>query len=705
VQFRKLLTCLAVPCVIAADGAAAVPTDPVQPIPIVLLRRSDKKAPKGSGVDVLVPAKAGDDVARRASALLRAADGFGQHALRLDRFVKTYLLRDSGTSSSRRDALEQPAFLFLSDRQGGFPAESFWLEQPDGRLREMRDVGYVDMIVGARDLEPGRIDGLQEIFAHELGHLMMAALAGPAPKRASTAMHFVTTRTDAWYAFTEGFGEHFQPAGVDWQHDAATRSARRQEVPEVERTWYGRFEREETAGCVVCPANLRFLRWQPAREQRLRDGALRANVFAYRPSMPGSLVNGSRPSFESRLYRDLAVPGPGATLKNGVQMMESEGVIATLFYRLVNDPRLRAHYREPSFYEPFLDDAQAASLRASGPAAVVTPAENVYLKLFDVMHRSFEWGDWPAVALIQGYARRFPDEAAPICDVFLEVTRGVTVEREAALRHREPGYLAALRDRVLAGRVALDGNLGRAIWMSAPTMTFGLGVYRYFIVPTSFTFDLNAADVPDLLSVPGVSPQMAEAIVGAREARGHFAEVNDLAIVPGVTPPLLESFRSMAETMRERLARPEPRTNESGWFKDVLVPLLLASYYVAAAWQFGAALVLGGLAFLAARGAARRALRVVPEVASRPRPRWWRRLVRGVGRGCAGAALPCLASVGIYAVGVLPTAANMAAVGAALGSAAAVVLVFAGRTRGRVGAALSFALGTLAASVTIGWMY
>ena len=127
-----------------------------------------------------------DEIARRAAALLAAPNGFGQHVLRLDRFVRTYLLHDPAVSGERRRVLGQPAFLFLSDREGGYPAESFWLEQPDGRLKEMRDVTFVDMIVDERDLVPGQIDGLQEIYAHELGHLMMAALAGPAPKRAST---------------------------------------------------------------------------------------------------------------------------------------------------------------------------------------------------------------------------------------------------------------------------------------------------------------------------------------------------------------------------------------------------------------------------------------------------------------------------------------------------------------------------------------
>ncbi len=713
-----LLVCLAAAASVLPIEAAAVPPGPPpsSAIPIVLLRRSEKKAPAGSSGDVLVPARPeADDIARRASAVLHDPAGYGQQVLRLDRFVRTYLLHDPGVSAQRRGTLAQPAFLFLSDREGGYPAESFWLEQPDGRLTEMRDVTFVDMIVDESDLVSGRIDGLQEIYAHELGHLMMAALAGPAPQRASTAMHFVTTRTDAWYAFTEGFGEHFQPVGLDWQRRASGQAALRQEVSEAERKWFGRFEREQVDGCTVCPANLRFLRWHGAREQRLRDAPLRGNQFAFGPSLPVPLVDGSRPPFEARLYRDLALPAAGGPLKNGVQMMESEGVVATLFYRLVNDRRLRDTYREPEFYEPFLDESQAALLRGSGPQAVVSPAENVYLKLFDVMHRSFRWGAWPAVELVAGYAARFPDEAPALYDVFLDVTRGVTVDAEAPGRHASPGYLEGLRDRLTRGQASLDGNIGPAIWMVTPSMTFGLGVFRYFVLPSSFTFDLNAADVPDLLSVPGVSAEVASAILEARDARGYFATVEDLAVVPGLSPGLLSTFRSMREKMQARMSKASPRRAESGWFKDIMVPLLRASYYVAAAWQFGLALLLAGFAFAVSRSTARAMLRApaasqAAALAGAGERRGWRLWLRrgrkAFARGVAASVVPLCASIALYAAGILPTAANMALVGVVLG--AGFVLARAARRRpseATAAAIVPVLVATVAASAVLGSLY
>jgi hypothetical protein len=299
--------------------------------------------------------------------------------------------------------------------------------------------------------------------------------------------------------------------------------------------------------------------------------------------------------------------------------------------------------------------------------------------------------------------------------VFLDVTRGVTVDRAAAARHRESGYLASLRDRLLAGDARIDGNLGPALWLNSTTMTFTLGVYRYFLVPSPFTFDLNAAEAPDLLAVPGVSAGLASAIVRERDVRGHFERVDELSAVPGMTPELATKFRSMFDRMQARLNRSEPRRADSGWFRNIMVPVLRASYYVAAAWQFGLALLLAGLAFALSRWAAGRAL-VGAASASRPgrpdtsEPARWRERLRRARRalwlGLAAAVPPCLLSVAFYSLGVLPSAANMAPVGLALGTSSVLARVLLRRPLAASPAAVVRGLVPITvASAVIGLMY
>ena len=699
-------------------------------VPIVLLRRSSKKAPDGSGSDVLVPADpAKDALARRARAVVSDPRGFTQLALRLDRFAKNYLRGDPTTDARRRAVLDQPAFLFLSDRQGGFPAEHFWLEQPDGSLEEMRDVPFVDMVVDERDFAPGAVDGLEQIYAHELGHLIMASLAGPAPRKASSAMHFMTVRTDPWYAFTEGFGEHFQPMALDHYGSAASSATRNQAPSDSERFWYSRFAREETEGCWICPANLRLLWWQGRGEQRLRDAPLRENAFVHQLALPEGLRGDRRPAGEARMYRDVMPPAAGGPLKNASQMLSSEAVMATFFYRLASDARLRNSYREPPFYQAFLGEEHAADLARLGPAALISPAENVYLKAFDILHRRFEWSQAPAISFVSGWAAQFPDEAAAVYDVFLDVTRGVTVERAAFASHAAPGYLAGLRDRLLAGTGRIDGNLGRPLWMVSPGMSFGMGLYRYFLVPQSFTLDLNGADVADLRSVPGVSSAVAEAIVREREARGSFAAVGDLAGVPGVSKDLVARFASMHERMQERLKRPQQQMSNPTWFMNYVAMVIKGTYYAAGVWQFGRALVVAGLGYLLTmwllgrltgtgriggrRIGGRETSQSASGEVSRPpisgevsRPRRLRRALWALSRGAVAASVPCAISVGLYSQGIFPTMVNMAGLGLVLGIGAA-VLGTVGRTAGEANRALALsrAAAILVASVIIGGMY
>ena len=721
---------------------------PREPVPIVLLRRSAKKAPDGSGVDVLVAANpATDEIARRTNVLMSAPGSFSQLVLRLDRASKRYLLADPQLPADRAAALRHPAFLFLSDRQGGFPVQHFWLEQPDGSLKEMRDVPFVDTVVDGGDLEPGAIDGIEQIYAHELGHLMMAALAGPAPRRASSSMHFMTVRTDPWTAFTEGFGEHFQPVALDHYGDAIPAARRNPPPSGPEALWQPRFAREQVEGCWICPANLRFIWWHGRAEQRMRDAPLRDNLFVRQPAMPARLLDDGRPALEARLYRDVIPPGTDGPLKNASQMLSSEGVIATLFYRLARDSRLQHSYREASFYTPFLADSDAARSRAGvPPVEIVGSVENVYLKAFDVMHRAFEWGDAPAIAFVSGWASRFPEDAAAVYDVFLDVTRGVTVEAAAASAHASPGYLAGLRDRLLAGTARLDGNLGRPLWVVSPGMTLGMGLYRYVPVPQSFTLDLNGADVSDLRGVPGVSSSLAASIVRQRDSVGAFAAVADLSAVPGMTSEVLERFNAGSARMEERFRRASERASERSpgnptWMMNYLVLMVKGAYFAAAAWQFLRAAVVAGLAYLivlwigrklhgqeageSASAAAsteggdvrrlerRRPGPLATEVVPARKRGWLRRGVAHVMRGCAVlaggaavAAIPLAASVVVYSRGILPTPLNMAAVGFALGLAAWAIATLrqSGSPQPRA-LPLFPAVGLVVASLVIGWMY
>jgi hypothetical protein len=168
----------------------------------------------------------------------------------------------------------------------------------------------------------------------------------------------------------------------------------------------------------------------------------------------------------------------------------------------------------------------------------------------------------------------------------------VTVDAVASTRHAQHNYLAALRSRLVRGQIKLDANLGAPLWLSNADFRRGLGVFRYFPLSSPYNFDLNAADVADLRTVPGVTSALAERIIAAREQRGHFESLQDLAPIEGMTPALLDHFQRMrAEMEKELVARPK----DDPGLLSLLLTFLVSSYAVAALFQMIEVLLVAAL--------------------------------------------------------------------------------------------------------------
>jgi competence protein ComEA len=58
-----------------------------------------------------------------------------------------------------------------------------------------------------------------------------------------------------------------------------------------------------------------------------------------------------------------------------------------------------------------------------------------------------------------------------------------------------------------------------------------------------FQVDVNAADWPELLQLPGVGPTLAHRIIESRQTAGPFADHDDLRRVHGIGPATLEKIR------------------------------------------------------------------------------------------------------------------------------------------------------------------
>jgi len=64
-----------------------------------------------------------------------------------------------------------------------------------------------------------------------------------------------------------------------------------------------------------------------------------------------------------------------------------------------------------------------------------------------------------------------------------------------------------------------------------------------------FEVDINAADWPELILLPGIGETLAQRIVASRESDGPFADHDDLRRVQGIGPKTLERIRPYLRPM------------------------------------------------------------------------------------------------------------------------------------------------------------
>jgi DNA uptake protein ComE-like DNA-binding protein len=503
--------------------------------------------PAMEGKQYLVVREADDsDLVRRARDVL--ASGIPEETLKLDRFARNLLISESTRSGAKPDPqLSAPMYLLLSQEEGGFARYGFWLESPDNK-RELIMAQYVDLAIGESGIQDGT---LEEIFPHELAHVILRSLFGDRFQGPSVKMHQSMSVTDYQTAFDEGYAEHLQPLVRDNTGNPHLQSLLRATTAvDLDLFWLSRVD------------------------QQLRTDGTKRNLFVHRKSIPDSAIGHADPYLiftDSETSPDFLHD----ELKNGQEMMASEGVISTLFYRLVNDARLQSTYRDAAFYDSFLVTGTPADIRAA-----ITPYENVNLKLFAAMRRVAQSSslDRPlAAAIVDQYAKLFPDEADSIYDVFLSTTYGATASQEAAKAFEKAfqagrrgdierfradsreafATLSKVKGEVLKGSMPLDGNIGPQLWLLNSSFKIATAYWQKDRTQ-SLTINLNTATEAELMTIEGIDLSLARRIIAERRKRGFFKSVNELQHFEGVRPALFERLGAMAAAMRDAksVARP-----------------------------------------------------------------------------------------------------------------------------------------------------
>jgi hypothetical protein len=425
--------------------------------------------------------------------------GFSGRLLRLYRWEQRFLASQTGQQI-------EPAYLLLSSTQGGFPRVGFVLRHADGREERKPHAGYVDLHRGSTP--SGRFGAMDQIFPHELMHVIVRQLAGEPPPGGSNQVHALGVRTDPITAFNEGFAEHAQIMAID-DPDAApeTRALaldqeRRQSALEA----FEAYRRALTARWAAAPkARMTFPLWFSGSEQVLRYHGVKGRLFHREPALPERLGAPGDP-YRAYLLASTLPGAAGARLKSPALLLSTEAFVSGLFWRWVTS--------EPAGRHP--GPALLASFGVE--AGETTPIEHGYLKLFAALaagrpHTTAE--------AIRAYRAAFPAEAAALD--------------------------AVVRD-------ALGSDLPEPvpeIWLANRSFVTGTTLFDQFrALPRQHTFDLNAASMVDLLGVPGMTKAAAASVLGG----APYRDLDQLREVPRLPPELIEVLREMEADMRRTRA-------------------------------------------------------------------------------------------------------------------------------------------------------
>lgn len=418
--------------------------------------------------------------------------GFSGRMLRLYQLEQEYLRRATGSRA-------EPAYLLLSGTQGGFPRFGFFLGNQD-----KRGVGYVDLHRSSR--LAGRFGAMDQIFPHELAHIMVRQLAGAPQSGGSNQLHATGLRTDPSQAFQEGFAEHLQVMAVDDPdadpstraliHDERIRAAADRQARNYRRDLEARWP-------VPGPSRMSFMLWFSGTEQAWRYFAVKENAFARADPLPERML-AARDLYPAYLLQN-ALPGSlqGAPKPVSV-MLSTEGVVSTLLYRWASSDALRKQYRDEAFYQRF--GAQSAD---------ISPVENVYLKIFHVLHTR---RPADAAALVRGYEVVFPDEYRALGPIVQETLLGHPLQTAPEL------------------------------WLANQDFQTGSSLFDQFrSMPRIHTFDLNAATLVDLLGIPGMTRSLADRVL----ENAPYAKTDELQRIAEMSPDLMARFFAMTEEMEQ----------------------------------------------------------------------------------------------------------------------------------------------------------
>lgn len=364
------------------------------------------------------------------------------------------------------------------------------------------NLGFLAFYTDWSDLENS---GIEKIFSHEFSHLWLYNLGYEFTLSQSNKFHTITAITDPFMAFSEGFAEHLEIVSNDISNHKLT------DLPHD------------------CGYDIEA--WLSYRDSSLRVHGVKNNRFIYLTALPH--VNSHSTYAELHMDHITSSCFMPNHLKNGSQMMASEGVIASFFYYFYIDDFFKNQYQDDVFYEQF-----------GIKRTMIDSLTNHYLKIFYVLSKLDFTQESIMTDFILSYTACFPNEKERIIELFLKITHFSTID-EAYLLIFENLYqvgkqghpekfkhaLIAARNfkketlsKILSQPELIKKGLYKSLWITSDQLIKPIPWHEDTV---TYKFDINTGTAIDFLSLNKISIDMAENLVDIRKQQRGFSSLDN----------------------------------------------------------------------------------------------------------------------------------------------------------------------------------
>lgn len=383
------------------------------------------------------------------------------------------------------------------------PREVVGLRLEKGQeVQEYPELCFLALETNWKDLRRSEIE---EIFAHELSHLWLHRMGYRPALSQSNRFHTSTAITDPFLALLEGFAEHLEIVS--------------QEL--LGKSNEGFFDNGYDLGAWLC-----------SRDSALRVHGVKNNRFLYLTAVLDAEDFASYQQLHmAHITSSAFLP---EHLKNGLQAVSSEGLIASFFYQMYRSADLKHSPAPAQVYHRFGCDVDRLS-----------PTANLYVKILWAMMQL----DWHRETLftdfVQNYLNAFEADRDILMDIFARVTNFVTVDPAAQQMFGEIYRVGRQGDMEKIVRLCKQAASQKEIWLAelqSGERRLDDAIYKSIWIEadkpvrpvpwdsehtTRLKINVNAATDVDFFALDGLTFPQCQKLVRIRERCGGFSSLDE----------------------------------------------------------------------------------------------------------------------------------------------------------------------------------